>query len=775
MKKILSKTINNGFKNIGPFIKKNIEVIIYLLINIVFLGILFGICFGINAQDSAKLSSAIQTDAINVIIPVGLAIITIIISVELLVRQLFFKRLSKRYFYHTGRNICAIFIFFVISILLLFNFNEPFSNVLYLFSPIAMFIEIVCFAVDLTNFDANKVINKLYRAIIKQMDVLESPYDSMNKLYTLLRDFLMCDEQIYVERIIRIIPKIYKKYLDKKHEADSCASNPFVNFFEYLHRPFYILVSMGEDPNYGRRTKYALTVLSSIVDESIRYGNEEIEDSIAELVSSFNKLLSSNDEWWVFFVNIFLPSDLNDANFCYDKVLWLSDYYDKYGSFNDIKTEPFVKRLVYLLDNKKLIVDENILDVAFALAPHNIFEGQFGDVGSLFLLQSVWDYLPSDLMDSFISKLSFNDECYEYFDNINDFKVLNILHRTLDYCFNNPRDADDNKIREIQLSNLTLHMHFTKKADDYSLFELTDEDMMERLDQCKILFGTLSRVGGKNDIYYGIEQFNDYALSLASKDEDKIKKVFDVYGYAMLEIEYSDPSSEKVDALSSRYYSLIENLDEQKLVSEKLADFIIDDFFEKLDRLIDEDDGCAIVFANKVSNFEPFACNLGFINGARKTKLIGVIANKVYCSAIRSIEKQRDEVICRASNYLGWSSFYFMKDNNLSYRNIINKYALPLFRALISLKYNNNTIYFVSTLFVIILSYALIKSTTDPRHIFAAELLKKFSFKELIIIKEVIVLRKDVNFMDEYFEEGYDKAILNFEKELEKRIVELKN
>ena len=114
-------------------------------------------------------------------------------------------------------------------------------------------------------------------------------------------------------------------------------------------------------------------------------------------------------------------------------------------------------------------------------------------------------------------------------------------------------------------------------------------------------------------------------------------------------------------------------------------------------------------------------------------------------------------------------------DSNLTYREVLEKLAYSMFHAMVKLRYEESVCYFVGTLFVVNFSFALNKLSSDGRNIFAKTLLKKFSLKELYVIKESILLRKDDASFDTYFENGLSNAIITFEKELDKTINDLKN
>ena len=739
--------------------RKLTDLIAYLYFNTIFILSSFLIAFFIPGEASASLSNSLSAETMNVVVPVLLAIVTIVVTLELLIKQVFFKRFSIRYFSHTIRNLVSVFLFFVILLLFVFSISDRFYNALCLTTISATIIELLFFASDILLLDVDRLIERIKDNVLLDIAELNNPDQHLLEFNNLLNEFLLYSDVGYAEKMCSMIPDIYNRYLEKIREAQNRKSDdPFKNLNKGIFKIYMSIVKTINNLSKSKINEIATLNLSKMIDRSLSYNDKESTDFLTELTDVFFEKIQSQKELWELFVKSLLSSKCETI---YETIIWLDGFYDDALCFHGLSIEPFALRLAHLINDEKVVVDKKIMDISFKFASELVSNNEMLNSLAIYLLNTLWGKLPKDLYEQFVKKLSYDDNCYSVFSNVSKKETFSVVNYVLNECIAAGNYRPD-YIREIQLNNICIRMHFGENTDSFLSVDLKADDLRFRADLIKDIYHELVAVGKRNDVYYGLNELNTIICSLSAKETDIIKKGLDIYVNA---VDCADEikSEEKISAISDQYSALLYLLDENKLVNNKFVYDLLDNYFEIISGLLSDDSKLINHFYNYVGLFNPFTCKLSFINSAKKTELVDYITENIYSIAINAIENGQYEIVKYSSNHIGWVSLFYLKDKNLSYERSLGELAYNLIDNLILFNCEEMTIYFVATLFVINMSYCTLFGKSDDRYIFFLSLMKKMPINLLKIIEKVTVFRqKSTNDFNEYFDNRYEEAISNF-------------
>lgn len=191
------------------FLKVNKNELIFILIHLI--GCISIFCVFFNINNSTTYFIKLFKNSFSVILDISIVLITIILSFEFLIKQIYFNRISGRIIHGKIKKYVYQIFILIISILLLsiFNSNDIVLCTLFISFIFTFPLFFIWLMVDMENYDVNKYIKKRVKKIILKIEKNE---DYQKELLYLSQIYLESASKNEVNICLQIVTS-YNKFI----------------------------------------------------------------------------------------------------------------------------------------------------------------------------------------------------------------------------------------------------------------------------------------------------------------------------------------------------------------------------------------------------------------------------------------------------------------------------------------------------------------------------------------------------------------------------------
>lgn len=741
------------------FIKRNIREISFILCHLIITLFIILIFSYINNKTNYLIN--LFKDSFDIILDISIVLITITMSFEFLIKQIYFNRISGRiissqiklYIYQVFVLISYIFLFSILSS------NEKIMCTIYfsfLATMVSFFIKL-CF--DLEKYDLNKYIKKRVKKIIlkiEQNNECEGELKSLNQIY------MECVSKNEVNICLQIISsynRFLTNYLYGKNKI--ILTNEFLNSnYENNFLEFYLKSVLPNDSLEVKRINFNIIgCMISLYENACKCGEDRLREKIELYITHLFlfKLNTLIDEYFKFFIINFLGNPFDENLLKFNQKIKFS-----------------LEFLKALLQEKRITDDsflcgyfsEIIKTNNFSDSLKNNLNGFLDVIELMVFFNNNSSYLRLlETLDLYCLKMNCYDSIINFYDNIISYKEFYDKEITLltwlnyfDGYINNNQERENYilkyydlyfKIIKVSLDRieiLPIHMVPKLKIDYFSAIK-------KILNELLYLLSIKEKMSSLRQVFITL---NDLCLELKISDLECQIEILDMYTVVLISL-INCTDSKMISFVIDYYLDLITELDKNHLISQKLSNYIIEEIKNIIFEYIENNNIYATVFMKIFFDFVSREKDFHFMKTIQHD-----LYKDVFELGMKAIENGVDNFIKEVSNFIGWGVHEALSYGKYDLAKKYYKYGFNLFSTLVYLDYNNRVTVFVGTFFITILSYcyALDRNFTVLR--FANERVRQFDAKMLNILYKSLKLRKDISYTwNDIFKVKFDEGLLH--------------
>ncbi len=754
--------------------KKYSNILIFILIHICIAISVFYAGYLLNNRSDFLIKSL--DNKYDNIIQISIMLITIIISFEFVIKQIYSNRASSKYisFEIKSKGMYQLTYLGISCIVTLLFDNNPKFITPYFLSYIASIIYFIYeLHKEIDNTELNRVINKKIDQII---ETLKSDFSNDVELRNLNNIYLDCITKNEINLASQIIVN-YKKFLseqlnNKNRNILTNESNieefkdnqgRLLNFFKFA-------LIQDQSINSIKINKKILSILISYLEDCYKCN----EDALSKEVEIFIRgmflydLTGEITDLYHHFLVSYLDSAFEETN-----------EYDK--SFR--KTQ-VIFSITKMLIQKGKIYDCNLLieyilikidNSNIAKIPDNI-KDEYVEIFEFYLVETNSDYKFACLkqFDSKLEDDKFYHKLIAMYENITSYKNIyqnsEIVNDWLDYF--SYLIKKDNKEYIFRIYEL----YFSVILSSIGIVEIMPSKTIPQInyfEEEKIFDGIIRIIKKcmnnqkKYYLKFIFDQLNMLVSAYSMQEKAKQEKIVGVYDLAFWFL--STINDETIfDVIISSFLELCEKLDKERKISKDLGKTIvslISDAYKKCTNNRNSLSNKLFMLYDKL--FEESA-DYHFIK-----EHIAYIYDDIFDIAIMAIEYNDDITVKASSNFFGWQTKRYI-DNNKEKASEVYEYGFRLFSALISVNYTQNVIIFVGTFIVTIASYCFSPKENSKFTInktFGDKIVSKLDSEMLEFIKKSFSLRKCISkSWDGILSCNFSQGIIQFEDKINSKI-----
>lgn len=726
------------------FVCKHFSTIVYVIFNFVCMTL----CL-LTSLDVLKikvlLNMAIDSSMLQFGSTISLCVVTLLVTLEIAIKQLFIKSAKLNYFAHQDRMVWTFIFFIILFLCNCFIPSEKLRSFAYVSSVLFASSTLIIFVIDLINLNVSTLVKRKIKRSIKNIKKGVNPSEGFRTLKNLVVEATMTSDFKLFKEIMKNTIIVLKNLLENKYKLDCDKNNDkkyTTQILDELYSIHFLANKFAKDDLKENIIKNTIITKCNMLEDLLNYDNNEfIKFACHDLESYLCSLDDLNNEI-PFFAYFFVSRNKSHIE---KKISLLYEISQTIVFGKEICTISIFDGILKEYFKNKLIT-----------LNCDIYKAYFDNLRDVLSLTKVEAWYSSNLiLDMWL--LSPDEECK---DVIKDFICMSKsgqyfvkpTHQNYEafYRFILEGSKKDKNLYSIEFQKIHLQNTLTcinnlHSADELLFLPITKQDDFKELTEelGHVLYESVKNSKNTHPHRY-FKIVNEFAEKLNSNDRQIQQMVIDLYKKVLLSLNDIE-SKDKITSTIFLFKNAIIDWDERKVVSEKLGNYIVESVFSLISSFISE---MSLYTPEIYELTRLFSCIdkeecLTFISSDRNNfnvKCCGL----AYNTGIQALEYGNDEIIKKSSNFIGWSLLDSLKTcSETCYRKIYLSYALALFRALVSYQYNVNTIHFVSTLFVVNYALCFGYREQEPQRRFASIQILSLNKVELQYIIDSIILRKN--------------------------------
>lgn len=303
--------MNNKINKFVNALKRNKSAIIYFAINAFFIILLSILITNSSTYPFFANLIDVEHSSIELIITSQISIATIMVTVELTVKQLFFRSKNQHLFSHTARIVITIALFIGIFSCVIFSTNRPQLRMFaFFYSIVFTLVSLLFFAIDLSKLTISDVIKKEVNKISRLMKQNKSIGDKFIVLNNMRDDALSVSDTTTFETISNHLFKMLDNYLSSKPDLNNPDAQRTINeFLKIISNFTSIQYSSIEGGKVNYFTKTAIKYKCRLIDLTSKFGYVDLLQFAIDDFKNLFKAIPCKDDYVEYVVDRMLEKD----------------------------------------------------------------------------------------------------------------------------------------------------------------------------------------------------------------------------------------------------------------------------------------------------------------------------------------------------------------------------------------------------------------------------------------------------------------------------------
>ena len=740
-------------KTEGTFLQKYFSTILYVAINILFIAIFLVLAYVPETSKAIAKVVDIENGSVELLITSQISIVTIMVTIELTVKQLLFRSRNQKLFSHVPRVVFTIFFFFVIFICVFVSsnrFNLRLFSVFY--SVVFSIVSLIFFIFDLARFTIGDIINAEAKRMARRIKKEKSIEDSFKKLTSLYREALpISDTDTFDKIMFSLFKEVFVPAVQyKKANPSSIKDETIRDLYNKIKGLTDIEFSLLEGGKESYFIKASFSCKCSLLNCIYYLGDQEVVDEyeIYGNLRLFYESIPDMSQYVIPFVDSIFNASPDHLN---ERLIFILSIIDDAHKRSPINCDYIFESAILKIDDGSIDRSEDNLEkllnyLGTYLFDFDVYPGNLENI-----LSELWRLFETDECRKLILEfVSFENKSFK--NLVNAYSGVHLFLEKIknengEYLFD---------ICQINLFN-NICLLANKPNDGCLLFEINNDLFGDLFDLYVAYVSLVCFNSPTLLVQRNLSVFTAYASK--TTDDDQRLELFKILDRCFQMRDFYN-RSENMIVVVQCFVDMLKMWIVNQSLSDDLASQLINMIFGDLQIcLFEELDSIKDIFmilGNPFSNGE-------FLNNfvANKYDRFSDICGAALTLGLSGIEYKNDFIIRHCSNIIGNCLLKSLECSSLDlYENILNNAALPLFRNSIDLYDREDTSIFISSIYSITFSQLLDGGNSDHTDFVKNQINKVLNDKELLMIRNGIILRNNT--------EEYSQLLKLLDKRLKK-------
>lgn len=741
-------------------IKNNAELLIFILVHILIFGLVFAISFMV-----VEISDDVIFNGKPLLIEFILIEITILISFLFVVKQIYINRITRKYIskIFTKQVIYKIMVLVLLYFLLSLNVAGELGKSLIICSYYTIVFNIIAVFYEMNKIEIETKLDREVEQIIKRISrykEIDGKYKELRKIYD---DCLEKNEVNIIIKIVNAFEKFFEEKLSIQNKYLLETNVKEDDVFEGYKKLLSLLSSMiinEDDANLKRIDKKIYSVLINCLKNSYKCKYDNLVEYIQMLFIFFSKEKSVNFSNDIFYslMSTLLNDEVKSADDYINKINFIVRLNMSLIEKNKIDSYDFI--IYQYLDSLKeneinsVLFDEKTIKKYVNIIFRNLLitKNDFSMMGKIEQLDKImYDNKKYEYVMKFYNKIP------SLLNFLNDERVTLQWIEHFEKLINESRKDFIEKyyVFYFEVIAFSIEKYGALKKDifnkiDYNIFEMYNQHVTDLL-HVSIQFEKYRALS------LLLDSINEIALNTNKNEKVKQLKVLELYETAFVIILNNKNKSTDLYFVIGKFKELIGKMDKENIISDDLFKKIIN----TLNKMVETYSSYKNTESSLIMTLMNDILDEDKMYRHTTTDNILYVCEKYYELAFKAAENNDNEIIEKASNYLGWIVIRFVKKGRLKEAKHVFGYGFNLLKMLIKINYDESTVNFVSTFIVTLGSFCFSTDTDYVKNQLGNKIVNDVNKIDKEYIENAVMLRNPIkkswnSVLNCDFDKGFD-------------------